>query len=389
MAELTKDNKIKPIAFYLPQYHSIPENDKAWGKGFTEWENVKNAVPLFENHNQPRIPLDNRYYNLLHDETKIWQSNLAQKYGVYGFCYYHYWFKGGKMLLEKPAEQMLQNKEITIPFCFSWANENWSKKWDGGNKEIIAEQDYGSEKDWISHINYLLPFLKDERYITYQGCPIFLIYKPELIPNLEKMMKIWNDVVITHGIKKICFIIQNCGWYFSPFYNNDLFDFQVEFEPFFSIIYKEKNMIKLSRQKKIVKVLRKFNLEKIAERIFLRLKNDKDELHRSNKLSINDYEDVWNTIISIPQFPKLLRGVFCDWDNTPRSVQGRVFSGTSPDKFKDYLHKEISNIKKQACPVLFINAWNEWGEGTYLEPDIKNGYSFLEAIRAEVDEFEK
>lgn len=386
MAELTSNNDIKPIAFYLPQYHSIPENDRAWGKGFTEWTNVKKAKKMFKDHNQPRIPLNNNYYNLLNDDVKIWQSNLAQKYGIYGFCYYHYWFKNGKKLLEKPAEQMLKNKSIDIPFCFSWANENWSRKWDGGDKEVIAEQDYGTEQDWVKHIKYLLPFFKDSRYITYESAPVFLIYKPELIPNLKGMMNVWNKIAQENGINRICFIVQNCGWYFSPFYEEELFDFQVEFEPFFSIIYGEKNIVRLERQKKFINELRKIKLDKFVEKVYFQLKKNKDTLHRGNALTVNDYDTVWKTINSIPFSEKLIKGAFCDWDNTPRSANGRIFKNVSVDKFQNYLHEELKEVKKQKFKVLFINAWNEWGEGTYLEPDTKNQYGYLNAIKNELME---
>lgn len=386
MAELLKDDKIKPIAFYLPQYHSIPENDKAWGDGFTEWTNVRKARRLFENHNQPRVPLNNNYYNLLNDDVKIWQAELAKNYGIYGFCYYHYWFKNGKKLLEKPAEQMLANKEIDLPFCFSWANENWSRKWDGGNKEIIAEQEYGGKEEWVEHIEYLIPFFKDKRYITLNGNPIFLIYKPEIIPNLKEMMLVWNDIMKKNGLKKICFIVQNCGWYFSPFYDENLFDYQVEFEPFFSIIYGEKNIRQLEFQKKIVKILSKIKLKKWAEKIYLNMKKSKDNLHRSEHMQVNDYNQIWKIINSIPESDKLLKGAFCDWDNTPRNVNGRVFLNVTVDKFKKYLHEELQIIKKQKVKVLFINAWNEWGEGTYLEPDTNNEYGYLNAIKEELVE---
>mgnify|MGYP000647609887 FL=1 len=148
-------------------------------KGFTEWVNTKKATPLFEGHYQPKVPLNENYYNLLDDNVKIWQADLAKKYGVFGFCYYHYWFKDGKKLLEKPLEQMLKNKDVNIPFCMSWANENWSKRWDGGNQEIIAEQDYGTEDDWKKHLLYMVQFFKDERYITLNGDPVFLFINPK------------------------------------------------------------------------------------------------------------------------------------------------------------------------------------------------------------------
>ncbi|MCD7820315.1 MAG: glycoside hydrolase family 99-like domain-containing protein, partial [Lachnospiraceae bacterium] len=181
MAEIMDGNGVKIIPFYLPQFHTIPENDKWWGKGFTEWTNVRKAVPLFEGHQQPKLPLGDHFYNLLDDETKIWQAELAKQYGIFGFCYYHYWFKNGKRLLEKPAEQMLKNKDIDLPFCFCWANENWSRNWDGGNHEIIMAQEYGGKREWEMHFQYLLPFFRDKRYITMNGKPLFIIYKPEQI----------------------------------------------------------------------------------------------------------------------------------------------------------------------------------------------------------------
>ena len=159
---------MKIIAFYLPQFHNIPENDEWWGDGFTEWTNVKKAKPLYEGHMQPRVPLGGNYYNLLDDNVKIWQADLAKKYGVYGFCYYHYWFNG-KMLLEKPMEQMLANKEVDIPFCICWANEPWTKAWVGDERKLLIAQEYGQEEEWKQHFMYLLPFFKDERYITKNG----------------------------------------------------------------------------------------------------------------------------------------------------------------------------------------------------------------------------
>ena len=237
MLEILENNKIKMIAFYLPQFHSIPENDRAWGKGFTEWTNIKKAVPLFEGHNQPRIPLNENYYNLLDSKTQVWQSELALKYGVYGFCYYHYWFKNGKKLLEKPLENMLQNKDIKIPFCISWANENWSKRWDGGNQELIAEQDYGNEQDWEMHFEYLLNFFKDERYITLGGKPVFLIYKPGEIPCLSEMLNYFDLKAKENGLKGICFMIQNPIYYFGYDFRWDKFDYLINFEPFFTYDY--------------------------------------------------------------------------------------------------------------------------------------------------------
>ena len=172
------------IAFYLPQFHNIPENDEWWGDGFTEWVNVKKAEPIYEGHEQPRVPLDGNYYNLLDDDVKIWQAELAKKYGIYGFCYYHYWFNG-KLLLEKPMEQMLENKKVDLPFCVCWANEPWTRAWVG-EKKVLIGQEYGTEKEWKEHFDYMLPFFRDDRYIKEDNRPLYVIYRPEIIPCLQE-----------------------------------------------------------------------------------------------------------------------------------------------------------------------------------------------------------
>ena len=199
--EMRKD--IKVLAMHLPQYHAIPENDAWWGKGFTDWVNVKKARPIYKGHKQPVIPLNNNYYDMTDASTLQWQADLAKKYGVYGFCYYHYWFKNGKKLLEKPVEMMLSNPKIDIPFCLCWANENWTKKWDGGNNEIIVEQDYGNENDLNKHMDYLCRFFSDKRYIRIDGAPLLLIYKPELIPNIRTYIKLIRKRAKENGFKNI------------------------------------------------------------------------------------------------------------------------------------------------------------------------------------------
>ena len=191
---------MKIIAFYLPQFHNIPENDEWWGDGFTEWTNVKKAKPLYEGHMQPRVPLGGNYYNLLDDNVKIWQADLAKKYGVYGFCYYHYWFNG-KMLLEKPMEQMLANKEVDIPFCICWANEPWTKAWVGDERKLLIAQEYGQEEEWKQHFMYLLPFFKDERYITKNGKPLFVFYRPDIVPCMKEMIETWDKLAKENAFK--------------------------------------------------------------------------------------------------------------------------------------------------------------------------------------------
>ncbi|HFR3551845.1 TPA: glycoside hydrolase family 99-like domain-containing protein, partial [Streptococcus suis] len=196
---------MKTIAFYLPQFHSIPENDEWWGKGFTEWTNMKAAKPLFEGHNQPRIPLNNNYYNLLDEKTMEWQVELAKKHGLYGFCFYHYWFNG-HMLLEKPMEIMRQSEKINFPYTICWANEPWTNAWksDGNEKTLIA-QHYGREKEWKQHFEYLLQFFKDKNYIVENNKPLLLIYRPEIIECLNEMLDYWNKLAIEAGFSGIDF----------------------------------------------------------------------------------------------------------------------------------------------------------------------------------------
>lgn len=381
MAEINDGKGIKTIAYYLPQFHSIPENDKAWGKGFTEWTNTKKAKPMFEGHYQPKVPLNENYYCLLDDDIKIWQANLAKQYEVFGFCYYHYWFKDGRMLLEKPAEQMLTNSKIDIPFCFSWANENWSKRWDGGNQELIAVQDYGTKEDWKRHLEYLIPFFKDNRYITLDGNPVFLIYKPEEIPNVDAMLSFMKKEIKKYGFHSICFMIQNPNWFFSPSYDIGKFSYQIKFHPFFALAYKDKNMNKLYTLQKTYRVLKKIKLEWLLEGSlkWIRRRRHAAEENIQKKL---DYDEIWNVILDSEADPRFIEGGFTDWDNTARKKNGYVHIGASPEKFANYMKKLYYKVKKNnQVPVVFLNAWNEWCEGAYLEPDELNKYGYLEALK--------
>ena len=221
---------MKIIAFYLPQFHNIPENDEWWGNGFTEWTNVKKAKPLYEGHMQPRVPLGGNYYNLLDDNVKIWQADLAKKYGVYGFCYYHYWFNG-KMLLEKPMEQMLANKEVDIPFCICWANEPWTKAWVGDERKLLIAQEYGQEEEWKQHFMYLLPFFKDERYITKDGKPLFVFYRPDIVPCMKEMIETWDKLAKENGLSGITFAFQSGDYDWNNSKEAKLFDYDIEFQP--------------------------------------------------------------------------------------------------------------------------------------------------------------
>lgn len=367
---------MKIIAFYLPQFHSIPENDKWWGKGFTEWVNVRKATSLFENHYQPRVPLDKNYYNLLDYKTMEWQVSLANKYNVYGFCFYHYWFSG-KKLLEKPVEMFLKNKSLNTNFCLCWANESWTNVWANGNANVIMEQAYGTKEDWKLHFDYLLKYFKDKRYICNNNKPLLVIYRPELIDCLPEMLDYWNDLAKENGFNGIDYAYQNVSYALSPLCNNDLFSYAIEYQPNWALSLRKES--KFQHVKKNVLLFFEKNM-KI---------NLREKLQAFSKLSVEDYDDIWNYILKMkPRSDISVPGAFVDWDNTPRKGnRGLVINNASPEKFEKYLIKLIKKAKYEyKKDMIFIFAWNEWAEGGYLEPDEKNKYGYLEAIKKALEE---
>ena len=369
---------MKVIAFYLPQFHDIPENDKWWGKGFTEWVNVKKAKPLYPGHNQPRIPLNKNYYNLLNDDVKIWQAELAKKYGVYGFCYYHYWFNG-KMLLDKPMEQMLENKKVDLPFCVCWANEPWTKAWVGETKTLIAQQ-YGGEKEWKAHFDYLLPFFKDSRYIKEDNKPLVVIYRPEIIGCLNEMLDYWQNLAKENGFNGITFAYQNLGFDLEKNKDDSRFTYDIEFQPNYAFYDMNKNKHKILRE---IKRKLSNSLEKIFG-INLRLIGEGKLV--SNRI---DYSKAWEAILLRKgENKKNVAGAFVDWDNTPRHHEnGKIYVGANPKTFKEFFSKQIKNVKDNySSDLIFMYAWNEWAEGGYLEPDETNQYGYLEAIKEALEE---
>lgn len=354
---------MKIIAFYLPQFHEIPENNKWWGNGFTEWTNTKKAKPLFKGHYQPREPFEDNYYNLIDRETREWQAKIAKEYGVYGFCYYHYWFKG-KKLLEKPAEDMLEHRSPNFPFCFSWANESWTRAWDGKVKEALIVQDYGGKEDWEEHFNYLLPFFKDERYIRVDNKPLFAIYRSSLISKCDEMIMLWQELAKSNGLDGIYFVKTLNA--FEVDNSNKEFNAQIEFEPMYTRKHDYSITDKLRRKfKEICRKRFGFN-----SKLFL---------------DIDSYDYIWNKIISRKYCGEAtFLGAFVDWDNSARKQrESTIISGTNPNKFEYYLKQQILRAKEiYGTDMIFINAWNEWAEGTYLEPDKKYRYKYLEAVKS-------
>lgn len=372
---------MKIIAFYLPQFHNIPENDEWWGDGFTEWVNVKAAKPLFEGHQQPKVPLNDNYYNLLDDNVKIWQAKIAKEHGVYGFCYYHYWFSG-KMLLEKPMEQMLKNKAVDIPFCISWANETWTKAWVNDEKKVLILQKYGEKDEWKQHFDYLLPFFKDDRYIKENNKPLFIIYRPEVVECLNEMLDYWNQLAIENGFDGMCFAYQTINMDITNGSDTSRFDYDIEFQPSYA-------RFDMSNQKSKLAVLKKIrrNVAKWFEKKFgIDLLRYTSPMMARKLLHTNgiDYSEAWETILARkPISNKCIPGAFAAWDNTPRHKErGWVYTNNTPEIFEKYLEKQIVRARDvYHKDMIFMYAWNEWAEGGYLEPDEEHGYAYLDAIR--------
>ncbi len=369
---------MKVIAYYLPQYHEIPENNEWWGKGFTEWVNLKKAKQLDERQYQPRIPLNENYYDLSDINVMKWQADLAKEYGVYGFCIYHYWFNGHK-LLEKPVENLLRHPEIDVHYCLCWANENWTNQWVSGNngRKMLIEQTYGGKDEWRSHFEYLLPFFKDKRYINENGKPLVVIYRPDLIEELDNMLNFWNDLACHNGFPGLCYAYQNADQNVFNYANGKdrSFDYQIEYQPGFSY-RRTRGKIRNSAVKFKKLIFRSlgilFHTQKFSTMIY------------QERLVKRDYDRIWNDIISHKlQSPKCIPGAFTDWDNTPRrQTRGSFFVGASPEKFAYYFDKLVKKAREvYKKDMIFIFAWNEWTEGGYLEPDEKHGYGYLEAIK--------
>lgn len=353
----------KFIAFYLPQYHPIPQNDQWWGKGFTEWTNVTRAKPLFKNHKQPILPADLGYYDLRLEQTRIDQAVMAKDYGIDGFCYYHYWFNG-KKLLERPASEMLKSKNPNFPFCLCWANETWSRRWTGEEKEILIKQEY-SQQDDEEHANYLCDFFSDDRYIKIDGRPLFIIYRPGDLPNPTKTIETIKRVALKNSLKEPFLVASN-----SHLWDNEQllkygFDSILNFRPQLGILpYANTDAFSWGRLKRNYK---KFKL-------------------LSGKLKIFDYNEAIENmqLIEPESFDKVIPCVFVGWDNTARrGKKGVVIVENKPELFEREIMRVQTkmNASKYNTQMIFINAWNEWAEGNKLEPDTTNGMLYLKSIK--------
>lgn len=346
---------IKTIAFYLPQYHPIPENDEWWGKGFTEWTNVSKAVPQFIGHYQPRLPGELGFYDLRLVDVQRRQIELAKQYGVYGFCFHYYWFSGGRRLLERPLNQFAENKDLDFPFCICWANENWTRRWDGREDDVLMAQKYAPEDD-IDMIEDLAPLLRDPRYIRIDGRPLIVVYRVNLLPDPKRTARVWRDYCVANGLGNPYLVVAQSFDIRDP--EPFGFDAAVEFPP---------HTVERKRHA------------------------DVEILNPDYEGTIYDYAHVVDAQrqFSWPDY-QLFRAVMPSWDNDARKPgRGDTFHGSTPALYRDWLeHVCRETDRRYRNPdekLVFINAWNEWGEGTYLEPDRRYGYAYLEATRTALE----
>lgn len=380
---------MKIVALYLPQFHCIPENDKWWGKGFTEWVNVKKAKPLFEGHVQPKVPLNRNYYDLSDVEVMRWQAKIAKEHGVYGFCFYHYWF-GGKLLLEKPVEQFFKS-DIDLHYCISWANEHWTNQWVKSDFTVLMEQKYGGKNEWKEHFDYLLQFFKDPRYIKIDNRPVMTIYRPEIIDCRTEMIDYWNELAKENGFDGLCMVFQSSNYLVrQPNFDLSMFDYCGSYQPglAFTKLRQEKQHFSYLRDKKqaVLNFLEKhFRFDPGSLNLNLIYR----KIAKKQSVLKFDYDEVWNRVLNDPDiFKNIIPCAFTNWDNTSRhGMRGSVIIGGTPEKFENYLKQLILKAKKKyETDLMFIFAWNEWAEGGYLEPDEENGFGYLEAIKKALED---
>ena len=362
----TRQPKARILAYYLPQFHPIPENDEWWGKGFTEWTNVGKAKPFFPGHYQPHVPADLGYYDLRVPETREAQAQMAREYGIEGFIYWHYWFGNGKQLLERPFKEVLESGKPDFPFALAWANESWSGSFHGlkEGKELI-EQTYPGEDDYVNHFYSVLPAFKDKRYIRCEGKPLFFIYRPLQCPDVDRLISLWQQLAIDNGVGGIFFVAIVRSLYSEE-----------SAKSFFGAMHD----LGFSS----INVINAYNAPitdlgfRFMRKVFFKMLRITPDIrpydYSQFQCPLDDNESV---------FPSILP----NWDHTPRSgKKGIVLCGSSPSKFQECLSKKLEIIKNKPFDkrFLIIKSWNEWAEGNYLEPDLQYGKGYLEALKQEL-----
>jgi len=377
-------SRARVIALYLPQFHPVPENDMMWGKGFTEWTNVAKAKPLYKGHYQPQIPADLGFYDLRLPEVRAAQAEMAQKYGVEGFCYWHYWFGNGKRILERPFQEVLASGEPDFPFCIGWANHSWSNKTWQKSKHFsqdvtFLEQTYPGDEDYISHFYELLPAFRDKRYITVDGKPMFLIFAPDDLPDSAHFIQLWQNLAKQNGLKGIYFVARvtaldrkNLGAISNPNAIGNRYQSFLN-KGFDAINSDTQAWAELKSAGFISKAIHSLMRKTVGN--FLPNRFNYDTIMEHFHIPEEYQENVFPQII-----PRL--------DRTPRSgADARIYDGSTPEKFERAVEEAISIVKNKEPEhrVIILQAWNEWGEGNYMEPDLKFGTGYLEALKRALD----
>lgn len=362
------NSPVRILATYLPQFHPIPENDEWWGKGFTEWTNVGKAQKLFRGHYQPRVPADLGYYDLRLPEVRQQQADLAKEYGIEGFCYWHYWFGDGKRLLERPFNEVLASGKPDFPFCLSWANHSWYDKQFNkeGNDRLLIEQKYNGTEDYLQHFYTVLPAFKDKRYVRVENKPVFQIYLPLASPEIEKFIACWQSEAIKNGLDGIHFV--------GHTHNEE--DYTAIIEKGFSAI----NVVRLYHFHK--------HAYSIPERIYIKLKRI-----WFKRGSIFDYQRLYKYFASEKDSQQnWYPAIIPNWDHSPRSGRkGNIFINSNPQVFKKHV-KQVLDLVKHKEPehrIIFLKSWNEWAEGNYMEPDLKFGRGYLQALKEAINEIDQ
>jgi len=351
------------IAFYLPQFHPIAENDEWWGKGFTEWTNVARARALFPGHYQPHVPADLGFYDLRVPESREAQAGLAREYGVEAFCYYHYWF-AGKRILERPFNEVLASGNPDFPFCLCWANQSWTGIWHGAPNKVLVEQTYPGSEDHRRHFDFLLRAFTDRRYVRVEGKPLFVVYNPDELPDPERTTELWRDLAVRAGLPGLFLVAEHPSSDWDPRKRGFDAVVTVRLPP------RRAKMDSWATWRNPVRKLR----YRIADWRGLP--------------TIHQYEDAIEHMIAarvpgIESFPCVIP----NWDNTPRSAgKGMVLQGSTPELFRRHLRKAIQRTADMPNEhrFVFVKSWNEWAEGNYLEPDQAYGRGYLEAVRDEL-----
>lgn len=381
---MEQKKKARVIAFYLPQFHPIPENDKWWGKGFTEWTNVGKAKPLFKGHYQPRVPADLGYYDLRMPEVREAQAQMAREAGIEGFCYWHYWFGNGKQLLERPFNEVLESGKPDFPFCLGWANETWTNKsWEEGTRQmklsVLIEQQY-SEEDYYKHFYAILPAFRDKRYIQVDGKPLFVVFSPLEIPDARSFIDCWQRLAHENGLKGIHFVGVKQNFdatkqtvktsLFHKLENTAATEYQRVLDVGFDAVS--------SRGYARADVLQRTFFDVVIRAIAIRI-------FKYFPISRIPQEKV-NRVLFVPEdkneniYPTLLP----NWDRSARSgKKARIYTDSTPILFREQLNEALTLIqdKSDEHKILFLQSWNEWAEGNYVEPDLKYGHGFLNVLK--------